>query len=682
VQGPRAPPGLLRAWPHRRGDCSARGRGWLREELPATALNVHQAETAEKRLPLQETIASFAAITPTPLLSDFFKAVLRKLLEATTASDGTQGALETQCSLLELLIALSPSLDSAQTALLWRAVRPHLRHTEVVMQKKAYKTLAAIADHQQGFVREKLVELREAIGEALPDCHSACKRKRLVCLQALLLQVSAAQLQQMLPAVLGEVVLATREENAKTRGSAFDSLLTLAEQVERTAPSSAQGKVQALQSVLVMVTAGLAGKTPHMMAAALSSLARLLFEYRERPELVPFSVQLFQTVITLLEHKAQEVVRAVVVFIKVILSTVPVDAVKPLLPQLVPPMLGWCSNKHAHLKYQIRYLMERLVKRFGFDTMLEATPEAHHRLLTHMRKRKERERRHVEARLAAAGRPVDDKAEGAARGSAQRGRHSDYEALLGEGDGDELTEEAELEFGERGRATQDVNLRETWRDQSEHAADLDLLSAPLAQPGARRSSSAKRRRDGGSGSEGGRPDDAGLGDDAGVSVNEEGKLVIAEEGAPAAAATAAAGGGNGGMEVDTLDEVVRVGQNDRLNKKRRHLEQQVVEASAAEKAEERKQPPKRGSRYTLSKKRRSGPDHFGASFGDQYVSKKGAKGDVLRPGAPQPFAYLPLNPRMMGKKQKRKADETTGKILGRGKNKGGNKGAKAGGARR
>ena len=67
-------------------------------------------------------------------------------------------------------------------------------------------------------------------------------------------------------------------------------------------------------------------------------------------------MQLLQTVCSLLLHKAQEVVRAAITFCKVALSALPLDRVQPLLPKLVPPLLTWCSNKHPHLKTQVRHL--------------------------------------------------------------------------------------------------------------------------------------------------------------------------------------------------------------------------------------------------------------------------------------------------------------------------------------
>ena len=42
------------------------------------------------------------------------------------------------------------------------------------------------------------------------------------------------------------------------------------------------------------------------------------------------------------------------------LSALPPHAVGPLLPRIVPPMLVWATNKHPHLKTQVRDPTERL----------------------------------------------------------------------------------------------------------------------------------------------------------------------------------------------------------------------------------------------------------------------------------------------------------------------------------
>ncbi len=197
----------------------------------------------------------------------------------------------------------------------------------------------------------------------------------------------------------------------------------------------------------------------------------------------------------------------------------------------------------------------------------------------------------------------------------------------------------------------------TWQDQSESAAGLDLLSAPLvplrrgaaAAAPSRRVAGAKRGRD------------RDEGDEAeGVRIDDDGKLRV-EEGAAEGARVAGFAGGTHEMEVDPEDEIIRPGV-----KRRRGLEREVVQASKAEEAEGAQKP--QPGRNSLSRKREerklaAANDTFGANLGDQYASKKGASGDVMRAGAPQPFAYLPLNPRLLGKRQQRKAAETMGKLV-------------------
>ena len=323
--------------------------------------------------------------------------------------------------------------------------------------------------------------------------------------------------------------------------------------------------------------------------------------------------------------------------------------------------------------------------------MVQVTPEAHQRLLTHMRKQKVRASNHAAKRIAAR------EGEEGAGAEAAEPRHAEFESLLedDEDDDDDDDEGGGADGGDGGgggagaaaarggvRKAKRINrarlgLSETWQDRGEGGEVVDLLEAPLVEP---------RRADGGGGARratGKRGRDEAAGAD-GVSVDAaSGKLVVREDGDSAARPSGSGGfaGGGEGMEVDAEDEILRVGEaNVRMTKRRRGLAQQVVPASAAEEAEAG------GARRSLSdlKKKRArggggGEDHFGAQLGEQYSSKRGA-GDVKREGAPNPFAYLPLNPRMLGKRQQRNVKTTLSKFAGK-KQMANASSAKAGGKR-
>jgi len=555
-----------------------------------------------------------------------------------------QVSTDMQGSLIELLIALTPAVSAKEHApLLWRASRPNLSHPDAALQKKGYKALAALAEHQPSFLSTHLDEVSAALAEALPACHTASKRRRLLCWHAIVSRLSAEQLKATRAPLLGEVVLATKESNVKSRAAAFDALLLIAERAQKL--SSEEERPEALSNVFVSVAAGLAGKTPHMVAASLLALSRLFYEHRDSASAASVGLRLFETVLPLLRHREQEVVRAAVVLIKVQLSALPKESLQPLLPRLVPPLLSWCSNKHAHLKYQVRYLIERMVKRFGLEVMYDVTPEPHTRLLTHMRKQKERARRHTDARLAAKAEREAAAADDDEEARGPRNRHAEYEALLGEGDEEEHDGEDDAYGGARAN-------RDTFRDTDEGATAVDLLTAPLVQPAPLRQ---KRRREAARGEDGENDD--------GVSF-AEGKVRVATA-TSADAAGAVADTDDVEMEVDPEDEIVRAGKVAK-RVQTGSIRRQVAVASKAEEAE---RPPPTRTKHTLS--RRGDATHarttFGANFGDSYRSKKGGKGDVMRPGALQPHAYLPLNPRMLGRKNKRSAAETTAKLVAGGR---------------
>lgn len=63
------------------------------------------------------------------------------------------------------------------------------------------------------------------------------------------------------------------------------------------------------------------------------------------------------------------------------------------LPNLIDGLLNWSNEHHQNFKVRVRHLIERLVRQFGFERIWEFTPEAHRKLLTNIRKRKERLKR-------------------------------------------------------------------------------------------------------------------------------------------------------------------------------------------------------------------------------------------------------------------------------------------------
>jgi ribosomal RNA-processing protein 12 len=99
----------------------------------------------------------------------------------------------------------------------------------------------------------------------------------------------------VIPELISEAVLGTKETNEKARGAGFELLIVMAQRMAKGGDLPGQDDeresflgslIEAMKAnieeFITMVAAGLTGTTPHMISASLGALARLLFEYQGR----------------------------------------------------------------------------------------------------------------------------------------------------------------------------------------------------------------------------------------------------------------------------------------------------------------------------------------------------------------------------------------------------------------
>ena len=157
-----------------------------------------------------------------------------------------------------------------------------------------------------------------------------------------------------------------------------------------------------------MVLAGLAAQTPRMVSASVMALARLTFEFA--PDLQLIAAQLLPAVCALLRSKARENVKAVLGFLRVAAARVPVPLLTPHLETILSGVLLWAEDSKNRYKQKVRQLIDRLVKRCGYDAVAAAWPESQAKLLTAVRKEHARtaRRKSVRAGAEAAGEEVSE----------------------------------------------------------------------------------------------------------------------------------------------------------------------------------------------------------------------------------------------------------------------------------
>ncbi|XP_062143407.1 uncharacterized protein LOC133851110 isoform X1 [Alnus glutinosa] len=369
---------------------------------------------------LQSTICELASISEKKVVSSFFSDTMQKLLKVTQearkpensrnsnsrqidhASDESSPSL-LRARLLDLAVSLLPGLNAKEIDVLFVAIKPALQDVEGLIQKKAYKVLSVVLKvflfNCDWFLSAKLEELLGLMIEVLPSCHFSAKRHRLDCLYFLVVYVAKDNSEQrrrdIISSFLTEIMLALKEANKKTRNRAYDILVQIG---HACGDEEKGGNRENLFQFFNMVAGGLAGETPHMVSAAVKGLARLAYEF---PNLVSTACNLLPSTFLLLQRKNKEIIKANLGLLKVLVAKSQPEGLQMHLTSMVEGLLKWQDNTKNHFKAKVKHLLEILVKKCGLEAVKAVMPEEHMKLLTNIRKLKERKEKKLRAKSEA-----------------------------------------------------------------------------------------------------------------------------------------------------------------------------------------------------------------------------------------------------------------------------------------
>ena len=314
----------------------------------------------------------------------------------------------TSHTLMDLIITLSiylpqptfPTLFSLAALILPQSSDPQL-------QKKAYKLLPRLAASRTGTLalQDRNAELQSLLLITASTVSTPARRDRLAAISIVVEHLPQTTL-HFIPAILSEVVISAKEVNEKARTAAFDLLVLMARKMTQGGQidqsqiphmaADAPVAQASLEEFFTMVSAGLVGSTPHMVSASITALTRILYEFASQ---LPHAVieDLVQTMNLFLTSTNREIVRSVLGFTKVAVISLPEGIVKPKLDTLIPGLMSWSREHKAQFRAKVKHILERAIRRFGFDAIEKQCPEDDRKLINNIRKTKERRKRHKAA---------------------------------------------------------------------------------------------------------------------------------------------------------------------------------------------------------------------------------------------------------------------------------------------
>lgn len=428
--------------------------------LLAVLFNVYTQTLPRYRGYILNCINAYLGITPQKELIDTFQRVIT-MLESTVTDLDTKTQAETQKktrqtaqdkmppishTLMDLVATMSIYLPRESFSTIFKvASLIIMKDDEPQLQKKAYKVIPRLATSSTGksALQERNDELQQLLLGSSENVSVPAKRDRLAAISTLIPFLPSNSL-HFIPSVLSEVVISCKEVNERARTSAFDLLILMGEKIVSTPGGTIQNSkvphmlddapdVKAnIEEYFTMVSGGLAGSSPHIVSASITALTRIMFHFRNSLASGTLN-DLVQTVDLFLTSNNREIVGSVLGFVKVCVISLPTSFMQPRLPTLIPNLMVWSHEHKGHFKAKVRHILERMIRRFGVDIVDKYCPEEDKKLIVNIRKTRERNKRHRDAKVAAEDGEIS---KGRPGGEKRRSKfESEYdEAVYGSGD--------------------------------------------------------------------------------------------------------------------------------------------------------------------------------------------------------------------------------------------------------
>ena len=648
-------------------------------EKAASALN--PIDNFQKLQCVSDAISALARLAPDGYMKGIFKKLMQLLLDEVQSETCDNERICAYLTLAQALVVSKVLDESSSISFLYRALKPLItNHTDggsARVQKRAYKVLNEICERYHNFVTspQRLNELSSLLTATIGTSQVSARFMRLKCMTIIVdgfdetnksqlvrfnlgvgyfdttfssfilifLLISFVVQQNEIYQVIPEVLLCLKDSNGKTRDAAYQLIISMA----------VRGGIVEFVKVTL---AALGSETSHMRSAVVMALSRLVFEQGwANDEFHALLPSLLKTVLVLINEGSREVVKGVVGFIRICVAAIPAEQLEPLVPELIGSLL---KSQHAKSRFRakIKIILKKLVKLYGYEALMPHVPASETRLLSHMRKLDERERRKKLAfrneRAATRNSPNVD----------------DYDAMF-DSDEDDSDEGRTLMTGATGltRRTKQLMMMEDGKSVNSKRSKATIatgmtskskfaINSNLRLPNETNgeivdllSSSMSKKVQFQSQYDNNADSDDDDDDSAAMMFDDDGKLVVRDDDNDDHKSTT--------VEMDEIIPMQGNNKRQRLMSSSSSLHSKGGQSSQA-------------SGGNSKAKKKNGNKNV-PSVGASYQSKK-AGGDVKKKGQIyEPYAYMPLDGRAYTKKHRRSAVEQMSTVVRNGSGKGG-----------
>ncbi|CAO1947300.1 unnamed protein product [Urochloa humidicola] len=281
-------------------------------------------------------------------------------------STGTTEELNNRRSLLlELISTFAEVADEDLLDKLFGFIKSCLLNSSMSCHSKALLALSIIVKEHNEYSLAHLDEIMLLLHGMKPSLDNTILESQLLCYQHLLVHMIKANEENTSKKaflILNELIVALKSKK-ESRKLAYDVLLAVSTDLRSSESNSADSD---LQRLFTMVMGYLSTPSPHIVSGAIAALSLLIYSDANFCMEVP---NLIQSVLVLLQHKAIEVTKAALGFVKVLVTSLQPEKLLNLRTDILNGILHWSSVTKHHFKAKVALILEILIRKCGFNAI-------------------------------------------------------------------------------------------------------------------------------------------------------------------------------------------------------------------------------------------------------------------------------------------------------------------------
>lgn len=356
------------------------------EELLECLIDVFFDSPPEKSSCLKGAIGCLASITDSSVTRKIFVSSLERFelvngvaqfenLSHIPSSFDISTTMEKdahRCLVMELASSLVEGANEDLIDLIYKFIKHTLQAGDEVVQHEAYCGLSSLLEGHSDFCSVQFAELMDMLLGLKSPVNVTTLKSRFAVFQNILVCALKTTLEEdntKAFLILNEIILKLKDSKDEVRKIAYDVLLRISSSLRNSSGTCSDGPHRELIS---MIMGYFSGSSPHIKSGAVSALSVLVYKDADMCVFLP---DILPSVLALLQSKSVEVIKAVLGFVKVLVSCMQAKDLQNLLPDIASGILPWSSNSRHHFRTKIIIILEIMIRKCGSSAVRVVTPE-------------------------------------------------------------------------------------------------------------------------------------------------------------------------------------------------------------------------------------------------------------------------------------------------------------------